>query len=390
MFPRRPTRFPQQLSILIGLAFLLGKALGQDEIVLRGSSKFDLVLTPFQGVTGKSAEAGLRRLLRHSGYFNIAATPNGEAYSVRGGGNGSQIDGILSGPQGQSIFRRGYRKATMKSNIQTLADDIISAVTGIPGITSSRIAFVGTSEGRKEIFTCDYDGSNARRLTSEGSLSVSPSISPDQSFVAFTSYASGYPDIYTLDVASGQKQRIANASGTNGGAAISPDGRRIACTMSFSGNKELYVLGRHGGRPRPLSNTPWSESSPAWSPDGSEIVYAADRGGKPQLYRTSASRSTATLVPTGFDYCIEPSWSPDGNLLAFTARTGGRIVVVIHDFRTGKSTILRAGEDPTWAPDSRHLAYTSNGGLYRIHTDSGTVKRLATNIGSISEPSWSQ
>lgn len=358
----------------------------QDEIVVRGTSRFDLALGPFEGPAGAAVARDLGRLLGDSGYFNIRQ-PGPGVFLVAGGSGGAQLDGVLTGPQGQPIFRQRYRQPNLRTNVARLADDVIQAVAGVPGINASKLIFVGRVGGHKEIFQCRADGSDVMQLTSDRSISVSPSLSPKGDYVAYTSYVSGYPDIYTIDLRSRQRNRIVSSPGTNGGAAISPDGGRIACTMSFSGNKELYIIGRNGGRPRMLTRTAASESSPAWSPDGSELVYCADPGGRPQIFRISASGGAPRALSLGYSYCTEPAWSPDGNRLAFTARAGG-IVLVLHDFRTGATRRLGAGEDPAWAPDSRHLAYTSGSSLYRMNVDTGKVTRLPVDVPGISEPSW--
>ncbi len=363
-----------------------GLAEGQDEIIVRGSSRFALALKPLGGSARERMAGELRRMLEDSGYFKLGPQ-SAEAFVVSGGSGGTQVDGVLEGSQGQELFRRRYRSANFRTNVARLADDIIEAVSGVPGINATTFVFVGRSRGKKEIFRCNGDGSGVLQLTSDRSISVSPSLSPKGDYVAYTSYVSGYPDIYTINLSSRQRSRIVSAPGTNGGAAISPDGGRIACTMSFSGNKELYVMGRNGGRARGLTRTAASESSPAWSPDGSEIIYSSDQSGRPQLFRMSASGGTLRPLSLGFGYCTEPAWSPDGNRLAFTARAGG-IVVVLHDFRTGSTRRLAEGEDPCWAPDSRHLAFARGGSLFRLNVDSGEVKRLPVGVSGISEPSW--
>lgn len=370
-------------AVTVGLG---GHGFAADEIIVRGSSRFDVAIGTFGGRSGAGVAGDLGRVLRESGYFNVKA-PGPGMFVVTGGSDGTQVDGILTGPQGQSLFRRGYRNASVRNNVGRLADDIIEAIVGVPGINAAKIVFSASSGGSKEIFQCNGDGSGVIQLTTDRAISVSPSLSPKGDYIAYTSYLSGYPDIYTIDMNGRRRQRIVNAPGTNGGAAISPDGRQIACTMSFSGNKELYVIGRVGGRPRVLTHTTAGESSPAWSPDGREIVYSADQGGKPQLYQISASGGAPRQLSLGYSYCTEPSWSPDGNRLAFTARSGG-IVLAVHDFRTGATKRLRAGEDPSWAPDSQHLAFTSGGSLYRINADTGAVKKLPVNVSSVSEPSW--
>jgi TolB protein len=162
--------------------------------------------------------------------------------------------------------------------INQFADDIVETITGNPGIATTKIAFVGTASGPKEIYLADYDGNNSRRLTSDRSISVAPSLGPGARNLAYTGYHEGYPDVYVIDVASGARQRVVKAPGTNSGAAISPDGGKMALTMSKDGNPEIYITGLRGGMARRLTRTRGVESSPTWSPNGSELIYSSDNG----------------------------------------------------------------------------------------------------------------
>ena len=65
------------------------------------------------------------------------------------------------------------------------ADEIILRLGGgIGGIAESKIYFVSDRSGHKEIWVMDYDGSNQRQVTHQGTISISPRISPDGSRLA--------------------------------------------------------------------------------------------------------------------------------------------------------------------------------------------------------------
>jgi hypothetical protein len=51
----------------------------------------------------------------------------------------------------------------------------VLALTGFPGIASTRIAMVGNATGHKEIYICDADGENLRQVTRDGSISLGAS-----------------------------------------------------------------------------------------------------------------------------------------------------------------------------------------------------------------------
>jgi TolB protein len=255
--------------------------------------------------------------------------------------------------RGSTVLQKTYSGDARRAAHQ-FADDIVSTLTGQKGIASSKIAFAASRTGRKEIYIADYDGANVQQLTKDGSISVSPALSPDAKKLAYTGYQSGYADIYLVELASGSRNRIVKFPGTNSGAAFAPDGGRIACSVSRDGNPELYVVSANGGGARRLTRTRGVESSPTWSPSGSEIIYSSDERGGPQLYRISAGGGTGELVPTGYAYSTEPSWSPDGKKLAFTARTGG-FSIAVKDLQSGATQLVaRRREDPAWGANSRH------------------------------------
>ena len=83
------------------------------------------------------------------------------------------------------------------------ADEIIFRLGGgIAGIAESKIYFVSDRSGHKEIWVMDYDGSNQHQVTHQGSISLSPRISPDGSRLAFSSLTkSGWEILmYSIDL----------------------------------------------------------------------------------------------------------------------------------------------------------------------------------------------
>ena len=68
------------------------------------------------------------------------------------------------------------------------ADEIILRLGGgINGICETKIYFVSSRTGSKEIWAMDYDGQNQHQITHLGSISLSPRVSPDNSRLAFAS-----------------------------------------------------------------------------------------------------------------------------------------------------------------------------------------------------------
>ena len=340
-------------------------------------------------VSGVSGEVGkvLQNDLVMSGYFKIA--PAGTAQFVASGTGGAALNGKVVDRAGKTILAKTF-SGSARRQAHAFADEIVETITGNRGIAQTKIAFVATKTGRKEIYTCDADGANVIQLTRDNNISVAPSLSPDARALVYTGYKSGYADVYEIDLGSGARNRIIKFPGTNSGAAYSPDGGRLAVTLSKDGNPELYVTSSGGGSARRLTRTPGVESSPTWSPDGGEIIYSSDDRGTPQLYRIAAGGGSPQLLSTGHGYNTEPNWAPDGRKVAFNVRQGGSFAVAVLDLGSNQTRTVGDGQDPAWGADSRHLIFASGGALILLDAQTGQRTTLVSGLGRISEPAWSR
>ena len=354
-------------------------------ITISKGDKINLTASPLGGSEGAAATKILQNDLALSGYFILGGNA---AYTARGTVSGS-LQGQVVDHSGSTVLSKSYG-GNPRENAHRFADDIIETLTSNKGFATSKVAFIATRSGKKEVYVGDYDGSNVRQLTHDGVISVHPSISPDGRRIAYTGYQSGYPDVYLIDLASGARSRIVNFPGTNSGATFSPDGGRIALSVSKDGNPELYTVSAGGGGARRLTHTRGVESGPTWSPSGDEIIYSSDDGGSPQLYRISASGGQGQLISTGHSYCTEPNWSPDGKKIAFNVRGGGEFQVAILDLGGGGSRIVSSGENPVWGADSRHIIFAEGDGLYLLDTVTSRKSKILDGVGKITEPSWSR
>jgi TolB protein len=346
-------------------------------------------LGEWTGSTGATARDILVKDLETAGDYEFTSDPGVPV--INGESSGGRLHGELLGADGKLLFAENYDSLDLKTNVHTFADEVASAIFGKPGVATTQIAFVSDVSGRKEIYLCDSDGTNVRQVTHDAALCVSPSLRSDAVLLAFTSYVTGYPDLYLIDLRSGNRRRVINAPGTNSGAAFSPEGERLAMTMSFAGNPEIYVTNPGGNGGRRLTRNDFIDSSPAWSPDGKRIVYCSNATGKPQLCIMDAEGSDAPeRLETGYGYCTEPSWSPDAVRIAFTVRTGTTLSVAVFNLATGKSHLLGEGEDPCWGADGRHLVYSSGDALVIRNVNAGIQRRILTNFGRVTEPSWSR
>lgn len=388
---------PTQMRTLQALCFsllslgLLSAGIAQEPAVItvrKTGGQVDLNLVPLTGGEGALATKTLTDDLNASGSINLSP---GAGYTARGVASAGSLQGTLADRAGTALLTKTY-SGSARAAAHEFANDIVLQLTKAPGIAGSKVAFIGTRSGHKEVYTCELDGANLKQLTNDANLSVRPALSPDGRRLAYTGYKSGYADIYVIDLASGARDRIVKFPGTNSGAAFSPDGSRLAMSCSRDGNPELYVTGASGGGARRLTRTPGVESSPTWSPDGNEIIYVSDAGGAPQLYRISAAGGAGRHLSAGFGYCTEPNWSPDGQKVAFNVRGGGGFEVAVLDLAGGGARTVASADaqNPVWAADSRHLIYSDGSALHLLDVPTGKNLRIVSGAGKISEPTVSR
>src|SRR5579863_1162241 len=92
------------------------------------------------------------------------------------------------------VLGKQYNEAASQDMARTLAhrfaDEIIARLGGgINGIAETKIFFISSRTGSKEVWVMDYDGQNQHQVTHVGDISLSPRISPDNSRLAFSSLA---------------------------------------------------------------------------------------------------------------------------------------------------------------------------------------------------------
>jgi TolB protein len=287
-----------------------------------------------------------------------------------------------------------------RMSVHAISDVVVRWATGDPGMAASRIAFVYAGRGSKEILTVDFDGENVQRITSDGSIALSPAWSPDGSRIAYTSYRSGMPILYERDLRSGRDRVISDRDGVNITPSYSPDGRLIAFGAYLGGNTEVVTYDRERSCcfEQQTRGRRYDSLSPTFSPDGRQIAFVSNRLGEPHVYVMTLggeARLISEYVYGGRGYNTSPDWSPRGSHIAYHSRIGNIHQLVIAEMSSGTRRFLtNAGnnEDPSWAPDGRHVVFSSQdregGGLFVLDTVSGRIRPLLRGVG-YQLPDWS-
>jgi TolB protein len=314
----------------------------------------------------------------------------------------------LRSPTAPPIFGRVYPGAVSEPEVRKFAhqfaDEIVARLSGgVPGIAATKLTFVSTRGGNKEIWLMDYDGANQRQLTSLHSIALTPRWSPDASRIAFTCY----PTTGTLLSAqicmySMLTERLVTwprFRGTNASPAWSPDGTKIMFMSSMYGNPELFTADADGSHSRRVTHAVGASLSPSWNPKtGQQVAFVSDRGGLPQLYTMDAEGGDVIKLPLpDMGYVVDPAWSPNGQLLAFSwRRPSGNYDLYLMELASHQLVELTrdAGrnERPSWAPDGRHIVFestrTGTRQIWSMLADGTSPRQLSTE-GQNESANWS-
>ena len=139
-------------------------------------SKSDKLAIAVTGLPAADAKV-LENDLAMSGYFKIV--PQGSAtFIANGSATATSIAGTVADRGGKTALSKTFT-GSARGKVHQFADEIVETLTGNKGIASSKIAFVATRSGHKEIYPADADGAGVSPLTNDGNISVAHSLSPD-------------------------------------------------------------------------------------------------------------------------------------------------------------------------------------------------------------------
>ena len=282
-----------------------------------------------------------------------------------------------------------------------ISDTVYEELTGVPGVFSTRIAYVlaqnlGTSDARFRLQVADADGARVRTLLESPEPILSLSWSSSGRYLAYVSFERSKPTIFMHELSTGDRTVLADHDGLNGAPAFSPDDSQVALVLSRDGNPEIYVKNLANGDLTRVTRHPAIDTEPSWTPDGRSLVFTSDRGGRPQIYRVEiASGRTERLTFEG-DFNARAQMLDDGHRMVFVHRRDGVFHIALQDLERDRLRVLTetAGdESPSVAPNGAMLIYATRdrgrGILAAVSIDGGVKYRLPSPEGDVREPSWS-
>lgn len=280
---------------------------------------------------------------------------------------------------------------------------------GKDGIAHCRVLFARKTSGEvSEIWECDYDGHNARVLTDEKSLALTPTplslLDAVNRGILYVSYKIGQPRIQFLSPGQQRGVRVCPLFGNQFMPNYHVKTDRLAFVCDHLGHPEIYLQNLRRGKatPQPLFRSPQGvQASPSFSPKGNQIAFVSNKDGSPRIYIANLQQipiweKRVELVSRKNRENTSPSWSPDGTKIAFCAKEAGTRQIWIFDLLSKREFPLTKTpghkENPSWAPDSLHLVFNTaqdgNAELFLIDLVRAQPLKITSGSGEKRFASW--
>ncbi len=164
--------------------------------------------------------------------FALDVAPGGDTtvvtlHDVAAGGVRRTIQARLP-PPGEAAFRQAVHR---------VADQVVQAALGTPGIAATRILFV--KDGK--VYQIDQDGAELKLVSASNRQAMSPTWAADGRRFAYMEFQAGRGQLFLQDMATGTRTAVA----TTGTAldftpAFSPDGQTLAFSRATEEGTDVY------------------------------------------------------------------------------------------------------------------------------------------------------
>ena len=232
---------------------------------------------------------------------------------------------------------------------QSLTPDntIVAAPAWVPG----RLALYYTSYklGNPDIFYHNLSTGQRRVFAAYSGLNTSATVSPDGAKVAMILSKGGSPDVWVCDADGTNLKRLTSGI-EDSSPCWSPDGQWICFATKISGRRLLAKVPATGGEVQVIqtAGAP-NPTEPDWSPDGKWIAFTRQTGEFDICVVPADGSAAPTVLVRGQD----PSWSPNSRTLIFNHSISYRQTLSVLDVFTKQvkdiGRIAGSDSEPDWA-----------------------------------------
>ena len=202
-----------------------------------------------------------------------------------------------------------------------------------------------------DIFFSDLSTGQRRVVASYGGSNFSPSASPDGSKLTMILSKDGRPDVYVCNADGSNVKRLTTGI-EDSSPCWSPDGQWICFATKINGRRLLAKVPAAGGSVQVIhtAGAP-NPTEPDWSPDGKWIAFTSQTSEFDICVVPADGSASPTLLVAGEN----PSWSSNSRTLVFNHSVGYRQTLSVLDVFTKQvkdvSRIAGSDSEPAWRKD---------------------------------------
>jgi Tol biopolymer transport system component len=179
-----------------------------------------------------------------------------------------------------------------------------------------------------DIYEYTFATGALKRLFHDDGYDAECAYSPDGKLIVFSSMRDGDQEIYICDADGANPRRITHAAGGDGGPFFSPDGKRIVYRSDRlgNGNLQVFINNLAGTAEKLITPDDAFHWCPFWHPSGKWLIFTyANFQESPRfdLYLIRDDGSDRQRVSFEGDFNGLPVFSPDGRYLMWTSKRNG-------------------------------------------------------------------
>lgn len=232
----------------------------------------------------------------------------------------------------------------------TRDNSIVAAPCWVPGHLA--LYYTSYKLNHPDIFYQNLSSGSRRIFARYGGSNMSPAVSPDGSKVAMILSKDGWTDLYVCDADGSNLKRLTKSPQDESSPCWSPDGQWICYASKEHERRSLSKISVSGGVPHRLpTNLVGNPTEPDWSPDGNWIAFTSQSRNFFSICVIPAAGGDATVLASGED----PSWAPNSRTLVFARRHEGQYTLSLLDVPTKqvkdvpRTSGISSRSQPSWA-----------------------------------------